>query len=84
VAEFGFSFRNLPELIIEGRMTTKGRIEYYFKAFGSVSIVFVEVTLKVGDLEERLNAIAQVIAESDGESFYLCSMGYVILGIHSV
>lgn len=83
MAEFGFSFRNLPELIIEGRMTTKGRIEYY-KAFGSVSIVSVEVKLKIGDLEERLDAIAQVIAESDGESFYLCSMGYVILGIHSV
>jgi len=32
----GFSFRNLPELIIEGRMITKGRIEYYFKAFGPV------------------------------------------------
>jgi len=79
VAEFGFSFRNLPELIIEGRMTTKGRIEYYFKAFGSVSIVFIEIKLKIGDLEERLNAIGQVIAESDGESLYLCPMWYVIL-----
>ena len=50
-------------LIIEGRITTKGRIEYYFKAFGSVSIVFIVIKLKIGDLEERLNAIGQVIAD---------------------
>lgn len=75
MAEFGFSFRNLSELIIEGRKTPKGRIEY-FKAFGSVSIVVFKVKLKIG---ERLNAIAQVIAESHGESLCLCSMGYVIL-----
>jgi len=36
----------------------------YFRAFGPVSIVFVEVKLKIGDLEERLNAVGQVIAEA--------------------
>jgi hypothetical protein len=40
--------------------------------------LFVDVKLRIGDLEERLNA-TQVIAESDGKSFYLRSMGYVIL-----
>ena len=64
MAEFGFGFRDFPELIIEGRVTTKGRVEYYFKAFGSVSILFLEVKLEIGDFEERLNAVGQVIAES--------------------
>ena len=75
-AEFCFCFGNSPELIAEGRITTKGRIEYYFKAFGSVSIVFVEIKLKIGDLEERLGAIGQAIAASDGESFYPYPMWY--------
>jgi hypothetical protein len=66
VAEFGFAFRNLPESIISGRISTKGRIEYYFRAFGSISILVVEVKLKVGSATERLDAIAQVIAECDG------------------
>jgi len=47
--------------------------------------VFIEIKLKIGDLEERLNAIAQVIAESDGESLFLYPMWYVILSNpHSV
>ncbi|KAK2463738.1 hypothetical protein APHAL10511_004231 [Amanita phalloides] len=65
VAEFGFSFRNLPESLIKGRITTKGKIEYCLKAFGSVSILVMEVKLRCGGTEERLDAIAQVIAECD-------------------
>lgn len=47
---------------MSGRIATKGRIEYQFQAFGSVSLVFVEVKY---DIKERSKAIAQVIAECD-------------------
>lgn len=65
VAQFGFAFRNLPESILDGRVTTRGKIEYYFKAFGSISALFIEVKLKIGSRKERMDAIAQVIAECD-------------------
>jgi hypothetical protein len=65
VAQFGFAFRNLPESILDGRVTTKGKIEYYFKAFGSIAALFIEVKLKIGSKKERLDAISQVIAECD-------------------
>ena len=47
-------------------MTTKGRIEYQFLVFGGLSILVTEVKFVLGTAEERLNAIAQVIAECDG------------------
>jgi len=65
VVVFDFALRNLPESILEGRITTKGRVEYYFKAFGSLALVFVEFKREIGSPEDRLNAIAQVIAECD-------------------
>jgi hypothetical protein len=65
VAQFGSSIRNTPESLMNGRITTRGKIEYHFKTFGALTIVFVEVRLKIGSIEERINAIAQVIAECD-------------------
>ncbi|KAF8341292.1 uncharacterized protein EI90DRAFT_3033386 [Cantharellus anzutake] len=62
IAEFGFSFRNFPESILVGRITTKGRVEC-LRAFGSVSVLVIEPKLKVGNQKERLDAIGQVIAE---------------------
>ncbi|RMZ82040.1 hypothetical protein DV736_g6643, partial [Chaetothyriales sp. CBS 134916] len=56
---------NTPEAILEGKMTTKGRIEYQFKIFGGVTVVFIEVKMNVGNLTERLNCYAQVMAECD-------------------
>ena len=56
---------NNPESMIYGRIKTRGRIEYYFLAFGGLSILVIEVKYKLGDAEERLDAIAQVIAECD-------------------
>jgi len=47
-------------------MTTKRRIEYHFLVFGGLSILIIEVKYILGNAEERLNAIAQVIAECDG------------------
>lgn len=52
--------------MVPGRLTTRGRIEYHFLVFGRLSLLVIEVKYVVGDAEERLNAIAQVIAELDG------------------
>jgi len=57
---------NTPEAILEGRLTTKGRIEYQFKTYGGITVVFIEVKLEIGNSTERLNCVAQVIAECDG------------------
>lgn len=52
--------------MLEGKITTRGRIEYQFKTFGGVTVLFIEVKLDIGSLSERLDCYAQVIAESDG------------------
>jgi hypothetical protein len=64
---FSYTFRNIPGSSIEGRFTTGGRIEYYFVTFGSVSVLVIEVKHRI--MSNRLNAIAQAIAECDGQSF---------------
>ena len=68
MAQFSSAIRNTPESLIHGRITTKGRIEYQFKIYGAQTVVFVEVKLNIGSVEERLDAIAQVIAECDGQA----------------
>jgi hypothetical protein len=70
IGVFQFAFRNLPESIIEGLMTTKGRVEYYFRSIGSIAVLFVEFKLKIGSAKERLDAIGQVIAECDGQTLF--------------
>ena len=57
---------NTPETLLEGRLTTKGRIEYQFKIYGGITVVFIEAKLNIGSLTERLDCFAQVIAECDG------------------
>jgi hypothetical protein len=64
IAAFGSAFRNLPE------STAKGRVKYYFEAFSSIAVLFIEMKLKIGSAKERLNAIAQVIAECDGQACF--------------
>lgn len=49
-------------------MTMRGRIEYHFKCFGGCTVLFIEMKLVTGTAKERVNAIAQVIAECDGSS----------------
>ena len=39
--------RNKPETIIDGRIGTQGRIEYFFKTFGAVAVLCIEMKLKV-------------------------------------
>ena len=72
ISVFGFAFRNLPESTIEGRIITKDRVEYHFKAIDSIAVLFIEMKLKIGSGKERLDAIAQVIAECDGQASSLC------------
>ena len=59
--------RNKPETMIDDRIGTQGRIEYFFKTFGAVAVLCIEMKLKVGNDDERLKIIAQVIAECDGK-----------------
>ena len=67
VALFSGLLFNKPEPMLEGKITTKGRIEYQFKMYGGVTVIFIEVKLSIGNITERLNCYAQVIAECDGE-----------------
>jgi hypothetical protein len=69
VALFSGHLLNTPETILEGRLTTKGRIEYQFQTYGAINVVFIEVKLEIGGQSERLNFVAQVIAECDGMEF---------------
>jgi len=59
VALFSGHLLNTPETLLEGRITTKGRIEYQFQTYGGIK-------LEIGDLAERLNFVAQVTVECDG------------------
>jgi len=85
---FTFVLRNQPETTIEGRIGKTGRIEYFFKTFGVVAILCVELKLKIGNDDERLAAIAQVIAECDGkldalwESYPFCWRPIEFAGCH--
>lgn len=66
MAQFGSSIRNIPDA--NGRVTTRGKIKYHFKILGILSVVLVEAKLKIGSVEDRLNAVAEVIAECDGQA----------------
>jgi hypothetical protein len=66
VALFSGNLINTPETLIEGRITTKGHIEYQFQTYGAINVVLIEVKLEIGNQQERLNFVAQVIAECDG------------------
>ncbi|KAF5383286.1 hypothetical protein D9615_004800 [Tricholomella constricta] len=72
IRQFSFMLRSDPETSIGGHFGTQGRkvgmqgrIEHLFKIFGAVAILFVEVKLKVRNEIERVEAIAQAIAECD-------------------
>lgn len=47
--------------------TTKGLIEYQFKVFEGITVIYVVVEFKLeGTAEEHLEAVAQLIAEAEG------------------
>ena len=72
MALFSGLIYNTPESILEGRITTRGRIEYQFKMYGGVTIILIEVKLEIGGFTEHLNCVGQVIAECDGISHSDC------------
>ncbi len=67
VKQLTFMFRNNPETFIDGRIGTRGRIEYFFKAFGAIAILCIEMKFLIGNEEECLDAVGQVISEGDGK-----------------
>lgn len=84
VALFKLTIVNTPESMIYGRITTRGRIEYYFLVFGGFSILVIEVKYKLGDADERLDAIAQVIAECDACDYANDRAGFHSFPIYAV
>ena len=54
---------NTPETLLGGRLTTKGRIEYQFKIYSGITVVFIESKLDIGSLTERLRG--RSVASSD-------------------
>jgi hypothetical protein len=65
VALFKLTIENTPEPMIPVCTTTNAG--YNFFVFSGLSILVLEVKYDLGNAEERLNSIAQVIAESDGK-----------------
>ena len=56
MALFSGVMLNAPETLLEGRITTNGRIEYQFKTFGGITVVFIiEIKLNLGTPTERIN-----------------------------
>ncbi|RMZ90432.1 hypothetical protein DV736_g2320, partial [Chaetothyriales sp. CBS 134916] len=78
MAEFSGLLYNTPEAMLEGNIATKGRVEYQFKTFGGVTVVFIEVKLDIGNLTERLDCYAQVIAECDACAWMNFQNGFYV------
>ena len=66
MALFSGLLLNNPETFLEGRLVDTGRVEYQFKIYGAITVVFIQVKLEVGNSTERLNCVAQIIAECYG------------------
>lgn len=67
VAAFKGVFKNAPEVIIEGRITTRGHIVYFYTALESTAVVVIEIKFQIRGDQEHLRAVAQVIAKCDGK-----------------
>jgi hypothetical protein len=52
--------------MLDSEFTRRGKIEYTFYALDTVSVVFIEVKKTYIAGPERLDVIAQVLAESAG------------------
>lgn len=64
--KFGGAIQNTPESLMSGRIT-KDRIDYHFKTFGLITVVFVEMEPEP-EPGNRLDVIAQVIKECEGQA----------------
>ena len=67
--KFGGAIQNTPESLMSGRIT-KDRIDYHFKTFGLITVVFVEMEPEL-EPGNRLDVIAQVIKECEGQASLL-------------
>lgn len=81
VKQFGFVLRNKPETMVNDCIGT--HIEYFFKIYGAVTLLYIEMRLKVGNDNERLKIIAQAIAECD-RCYLENSTGGYFLPIHCI
>jgi hypothetical protein len=66
VGLFSSLIYNTPESMLESKIVSKGHIEYQFKTFGEVTVLFIKVKLFISSLCKHLNCIVQVVAEADG------------------
>ncbi|KAM6503629.1 hypothetical protein JOM56_000572 [Amanita muscaria] len=80
---FNHLVKNEPQTMIDGHIGTQGCIEYFFKALGAVAVLCIEMRLKVGNDDERLKIIAQVIAECNGCNLENSTRGFS-LPIHCI
>ena len=64
--KFGGAIQNTLESLMSGRIT-KDRIDYHFKTFGLITVVFVEMEPEP-EPGNRLDVIAQVIKECEGQA----------------
>src|SRR5271156_213548 len=71
---FTVLFRNSEarssEGLLDADFTKRRRIEHYFYAMGTVSIVFIQVKKHYATGREKLDVIAQALAESLGMSHF--------------
>lgn len=67
MAQFNLLIKNVPESVIEGRITRKGKIEHVFHTFGGIHMFFIQVQFRLTSGKEYYDAVAQVIPEAEGE-----------------
>ncbi|RVD83442.1 uncharacterized protein DFL_007828 [Arthrobotrys flagrans] len=65
VAWFHLMIYNRPENFVESNSPKKNRLRNYFKRFGGCTILVLDLRLNLGIGKDRLNCIAQLIAELD-------------------
>jgi hypothetical protein len=68
IQQFNFTLKNNPQTVFDGRIGTQGRIQYAFDVLGVVALLFIEIKPNVLNNVERLEGIAQVIADCISKS----------------
>ena len=65
---------NTPEVLLESDTTKPGRIEYQYTLGGGITVLFIEVKYEMGNLQEKLDYFAQVIAECIGRAWNIVNL----------
>jgi hypothetical protein len=58
---------NRPESMLQGTLTTQGRIEHQFRMYSAINVLFFEMKFSIEAQQQRLDYLAQVIAECEGK-----------------